>query len=294
MPDVSQPRTIDLSLAPNYGDFRDDLARDGFAIIKAAVPPERAEKYRQRAFDWLEKWDIGFKRNKPETWRPENLPVVAKGGMFHHSIGQEAFLWDLRMEPGVINAFSTLWGTNELLVSFDGANISLPGEMQNFEQKPWYHVDQNPTRRGLICAQGLVNLNENGPEDGGLILFKRSSQFNAKFFEEEWDGQEGYIPKGPDAQPDFFGFTERISKWFEDQGCEWVKPSLSPGDLVIWDSRTGHYNLPPRGKRDRVATYLCYAPAAICDPEQLKMKQEIFRKSQMTVRSFFPVLIIRV
>lgn len=38
----------------NYGDFRDDLLRDGFALVKGAIPRERAEHYGNQMFQWLE------------------------------------------------------------------------------------------------------------------------------------------------------------------------------------------------------------------------------------------------
>jgi hypothetical protein len=37
-----------------YGDWRDDLARDGYAVIKGAIPPERADKYADKMYSWLE------------------------------------------------------------------------------------------------------------------------------------------------------------------------------------------------------------------------------------------------
>lgn len=37
-----------------FGDFRDDLQRDGFAVVKGAVPRERADKYADQMFQWLE------------------------------------------------------------------------------------------------------------------------------------------------------------------------------------------------------------------------------------------------
>lgn len=37
-----------------YGDFRDDLIRDGFAVIKGAVPRERADKYAEQMYKFLE------------------------------------------------------------------------------------------------------------------------------------------------------------------------------------------------------------------------------------------------
>lgn len=38
----------------SFGDFRDDLQRDGFAIVKGAVPRERADTYAEQMFQWLE------------------------------------------------------------------------------------------------------------------------------------------------------------------------------------------------------------------------------------------------
>jgi hypothetical protein len=39
---------------PTFGDFRDDLARDGFAVVKGAIPKERALKYAGEMYSWLE------------------------------------------------------------------------------------------------------------------------------------------------------------------------------------------------------------------------------------------------
>lgn len=37
-----------------YGDFRDDLLQNGFAIVKGAVPRERALNYADGIYEWLE------------------------------------------------------------------------------------------------------------------------------------------------------------------------------------------------------------------------------------------------
>jgi hypothetical protein len=37
-----------------YGDFRDDLIRDGFAVIKGAIPRERADGYADEMYKFLE------------------------------------------------------------------------------------------------------------------------------------------------------------------------------------------------------------------------------------------------
>ena len=38
----------------HYGDFRDDLLKNGFAVVKNAVPRDRALKYADEIHDWLE------------------------------------------------------------------------------------------------------------------------------------------------------------------------------------------------------------------------------------------------
>jgi hypothetical protein len=37
-----------------FGDFRDDLIRDGYAIAKGAVPRDRADAYGRVFYDFLE------------------------------------------------------------------------------------------------------------------------------------------------------------------------------------------------------------------------------------------------
>lgn len=37
-----------------YGDFRDDLLRDGYAVVKGAIPQDRALGYVDNMYKWLE------------------------------------------------------------------------------------------------------------------------------------------------------------------------------------------------------------------------------------------------
>jgi hypothetical protein len=52
---VEAPRRLQVDgTDPVYGDWRDDLIRDGYAVIKGAIPRERADKYADAMFTWLE------------------------------------------------------------------------------------------------------------------------------------------------------------------------------------------------------------------------------------------------
>ncbi|GAA5973642.1 hypothetical protein JCM11641_005058 [Rhodosporidiobolus odoratus] len=261
-----------------FNDWRDDLARDGYAVVKGAIPREKALGYRSRAFDWLESFARGFDRNDPKTFSQPYLPAYQRGGMyFSHGIHQEQWVWDIRTEPGIKNAFETLWGTKELVVSMDGAAIMLPGGPPLApDLRQWKHIDLSPHREGFFVAQGLVNLNENGPDDGGLLVMKGSSKLLKEYFDE--------VGRPPlrDGKIDWHSFEEEEMKWFFDRGCEWLKVCAEPGDLILWDSATIHQNCPPTGDRDRMVTYVCMGPASLMTEEDKEVRQQTFKEGYGT------------
>ena len=81
---------------------------------------------------------------------------------------------------------------------------------------------------------------------------------------------------------DWYGFTAEQEQWFYDRGCRWVKVCAQPGDLLLWDSRTLHYNVPPRGTRDRSCTYVCMAPAKLLSDEDRNKRTEAFNECRGT------------
>ncbi|KAK8223776.1 hypothetical protein HDK77DRAFT_44631 [Phyllosticta capitalensis] len=266
-----------------YGDWRDDFHRDGCAVVKNVISPERAAYYRQKQIEWLQSFNRGFDPNDESTWTQDHLPVNFKGGMyFAYSSTHEKFVWESRMEPGVIDVFTKLWGTDELLCSFDGMNITLPRQ-KDLKWTPWPHCDQSPERLGMQCVQGLLNYAPNGPKDGGLMLMKGSSKLFNEFFNQTRK-QADHEDKPPEEEnfKDLFIFTEDDVKWFEDHGCELIKVDMEPGDFVLWDSRTMHYARHPEGDQIRHVQYICMTPAKFAKQEDVKMKSELFSQWQGT------------
>ncbi|KAF4313959.1 Phytanoyl-CoA dioxygenase [Botryosphaeria dothidea] len=270
MPHSTQAPTLADNV--QYGDWRDDMFRDGYAVVKGAVPPERCEKYIDDMYAWLEKFPYGFKRDDKSTWTPEHLPANMKGGMYYHySVQHEAFVWRARQEPGVLDAFSLLWGTDKLIASFDGINFTLPTSARA-PWKAWPHIDQSPYRTGLQCAQGIINFSPNGPKDGGLVVLKGSHKLTESYFECHEKDQKTW------GSTDWFGFTPEQVEWFKERGCEEIKVCADPGDLIVWDSRTMHHNVVPEGDQTRALVYACYAPAKFAKQETLEKKKEFFEK----------------
>ncbi|KGO67626.1 Phytanoyl-CoA dioxygenase [Penicillium italicum] len=228
-----------FDLVGPYGDWRDDLHNQGYAIIKNAIDPERAQSYQRKAFEWLKSFSPALDLDNPSTWTKDNLPVQGKANTFNgYSVTHEKFMWDARMEPKIVDAFAKIWGTDELLVSFDALNVTLPNQKDKPARKPWPHVDQSPFRRGLHCIQGIINLSHAGPEDGSLMVFPKSNTVTEGFFDTETDPSTW-------EQKDIRLFTEEEIQWFGNHGMKPIKVLAEPGDLILWDSRTVHWGGEP-------------------------------------------------
>lgn len=65
-------------------------------------------------------------------------------------------------------------------------------------------------------------------------------------------------------------------QWLSDHGCEWIKVCAEPGDLLLWDSRTPHYNLSSTTSQPRFCVYTCYMPVADASKEDLIRKKKAF------------------
>lgn len=52
--EVQASDCLDFSGKTTYGDFRDDLVKDGFAIVKGAIPPAKAAAYVEQVHQYLE------------------------------------------------------------------------------------------------------------------------------------------------------------------------------------------------------------------------------------------------
>jgi len=279
-PSAISPQLTPIADEPKtkFGDWRDDFFSDGYVVIKNAIPLERAKSYQEQIFEWLKSFGTDLDISNPETWIKENLPVQSKINTFNqYCVVHEKFMWDARMEPGVIEPFAHLWGTSDLLVSFDALNVTFPNRKDKPRKGRWDHIDQSPMRKGLACAQGVINLSHAGPEEGSLVIYPGSQKLCEEFFTTQtdsstWDPKDSYL------------YTPTELAWFEARGCHPKKVLAEPGDLIIWDSRTIHYGAEPTEKSNTIRTviYACYTPASLASEETLKRKKDCFEKFAAT------------
>ena len=240
--------------------------------MKGAIPKDHAVAYQEKAYKWLKSFGTDLDFNDSSTWIKQNLPVQSKINTFHsYCVAHEKFMWDARMEPDVLDVFAKIWGTDELLASFDSLNVTFPNRKDVPRKEAWEHVDQSPLRRGLHCVQGILNLSTAGPEDGGLMVYPGSHALFDEFFDTQtdkhsWDPLDRYL------------FSAEQLQFFKDRGIQPHKVCADVGDLIIWDSRTIHYGAEPTEQSSQIRTviYAAYTPARLATPEQLSLKKQVF------------------
>jgi len=186
---------------------------------------------------WLEKFPLRFDRNDPSSWTEDNLPAHMKfvpSALQTFPLANEnpgrnlprllritpKFVRDARLEIGVLSAFEKIWNTSNLLASFDGINLTLPlPSATRPNSTPWPHQDQDSRIRGFQRTQGILNVVDNGPQDGGLVVLKGSHKLNDEFFKtDSMDKKE----KWGKMSDDWHGFDEDELEWFKEKRCEVV------------------------------------------------------------------------
>ena len=71
-------------------------------------------------------------------------------------------------------------------------------------------------------------------------------------------------------------------EWLETKGLKWEKVCAEPGDLIVWDSRTPHYNKTPTSDAARFCTYTCFMPVSDVSQEDLIRKKAAFENCAPT------------
>ena len=100
------------------------LDENGYAVVASVATTEQIENARVRFWEHFEALNPLINRHDPRSWITKNWPADVDTGICNrHGFNHSNFLWDARMYPGVKRAFSSIWGTDQLIVSFDAGNV---------------------------------------------------------------------------------------------------------------------------------------------------------------------------
>ena len=231
-----------------------------------------------------------FKRENSLTWTNKNIPTNLHG-IVKQYFGHTSLQWYVR--ELCVPIWEEIHGTNELLVSFDGMCFLKPLEVLNgkilevevsdepaiHKYKQWLHLDQDKLSEFTdkhsphirSCVQGLVNLLNCGPEDGGLVLVERSHRRFA-----------GYFDRHP---TDGFGWFKVDMSDPELSQLPVIKVCAPAGHLVLWDSRMVHANCPPSGQstlKPRMCLYISMQPRAYATEKEIAKRIKLFETGRQT------------
>lgn len=272
----STPATVCTDAVPRFAE--DDpaaleyLSAHGYVVMRNVLNENEVSTAHELLWDFLSS-TLGWQRGKMETWDEKLFRFV---GLPHWGIvkaagaGQSEFVWYARTRPRIRQIFARIWGTSQLLTSFDGFNMFLPWH-HGFQKTDtgWLHCDQGDRKQGLVTVQSFVALTAQNANTGGLLVIPGSHHAH-----ESWVNETS-----PGAENDFVqvvGSNPLLQLPRQLVVCE-------PGDLVLWDSRCVHCNTPamlqptsPEGELLRVAAYVCMVPKARASQECLRAREAAY------------------
>ncbi|GAA6042635.1 hypothetical protein JCM8097_008256 [Rhodosporidiobolus ruineniae] len=257
---------LDLSSSDETDpDWLVHFKKHGYAVVPDVITKEKAKGYISDWHSWLERYPLGYDRDDRSTWTADHLPSNFN-------------------EPKVLEAFQAVWKTERLIVSFDSPNISHPvsshGRTDIDPLPAWPHIDADPSAWEFELAQGFLNYEESGDDDGGLVLLS-----NSQYLHERFIAERGIVEAQREGRKEWYTYTPENVAWFQQNGAELIKVNVPAGALVLWDSRTVHWTRSPTGERTRVIQYLCYEPSSRLSPEQRTRKADLFHRRLTTTHT---------
>ncbi|CAE7532740.1 unnamed protein product [Symbiodinium microadriaticum] len=174
--------------------------------------------------------------NRGHLWPGQDYNGLINSG----GIGQSDFMWYVRSNPKVIAAFADVWDVDkeDLIVSFDGCCAFRPPSIDPRwrTRAGWFHTDQNGRTTGsdFVCAQGLVALTDGDEATGGLAVLPGTHRSHEAIFQRyplERENDFFILPRSDELLSEAHHSKPHIVK-------------VKAGDLVLWDSRLIHCNVP--------------------------------------------------
>jgi len=220
----------------------EDLAfwrKNGYVLIKNAIPKEDCEATQQAIWDFLK-----MDPNKKATWyqtHPEQ-----KGLMLNFS--DHETLNKNRFSTKIKKAYEQLYNTTNIYKTIDKVSFNPPETNEFTFLGSALHWDTSLKQPIVFGLQGLLYLSDCGIDDGA---FHCVPGFHNKI--NEWLNN-----LEPNENP-----REKALETLQ------AKPIIgNAGDFIIWDNRLPHCATPNKGQKPRMVQYLTYLPNDYNTPKE--------------------------
>jgi ectoine hydroxylase-related dioxygenase (phytanoyl-CoA dioxygenase family) len=235
--------------------LREQLARDGYVVIPGVLDQTQIETARGYFDEWY---------SQNTQVRDLHKKIDPHGIFKFAEVGHQKMAWYIRGLESVQRPFREIWGTDDLVVSFDGSCYMTRDEKHR--DTNWTHTDQAPGKKGLHCVQGFVALTSNSERT--LRVYYGSHLLH-----------EGVLMNS-DKKKDWVRIDEG---WLKDhEGLKRVL-TVPAGSLVLWDSRCFHQNQYGNVGEERLVQYVCYLPRnAPGNTKKMQEKRRLYLETRRT------------
>jgi len=265
------------------------LRKEGYVVIKDAISSDMVKELTDDIFQWWEDIPIfNFRRDDTSTWEFEYPGNPDNGVISSFGVGQADFMWKMRTQPKIKGAFKMIWGTADLISTFDVINIFRPWNLNASwkGREGGFHVDQNgrkPHSNGFQSVQGFVYLTDQDEDTGGLTVIPRSHlEFSGLAKRcNYWDGNLVQL-EVPCGDPILKNGRKKLV-------------TAKAGDLCLWDGRLTHGCFPglSGGSKSehgnwemiRMGMYVSMGPREKATEEVLKYRQTAYEEHISTAHA---------
>ena len=266
----------------------------------------------------LSESDIEYSINEFKKWQ-ETIPnhdkshnTIDPHGIYkYHRTGHTKHAWYIRTRPDIQNIFKNIWGTKELVVSFDGCCYISKENKQ--KDKIWTHTDQSSKSSDLTCYQGFVSLTNN--KERTLVVYEGSHKLHENYFKDKKEpinrrliSINTKLKENNDEDIEVLNKEKtQLEKELKKFNQNWqlidhdVLEKISEkkrilevpaGSLVLWDSRTFHQNQYGESEsEERMVQYVCYLPKKhpLNSKAMQKKRLKYFQEQRTTSHWPYPI-----
>lgn len=154
---IDMSRVFGVSVSKPYGTGDTEWLQSirDHGVVSVPIPNFDHNHYKKEFWSWLTMCNPEVTENNRSSWSLDLVPPNTRG-IFKNYIGHQEWIWKARESCHSI--FANIWGTKDLLCSFDGASVIFP-EKQSIV---------TPLIPQGIPSSGLLNLGSSSPSTGSL------------------------------------------------------------------------------------------------------------------------------
>jgi ectoine hydroxylase-related dioxygenase (phytanoyl-CoA dioxygenase family) len=244
-------------------DIKHELEEKGYCIVEDVLNEEELEFAIQSFYTWL---------NANQKMKEAHNKTSPHGIFKFHKAGHTQHAWYIRTRPRVQEVFKTLWDTDELVVSYDGA--CWISKSVKKKDSIWTHTDQAPCKEGLRCYQGFVALTSNKKRT--LVVYEGSHKLHQQY------AKDRNLTSTKDwllIEHDYLQEIQHLKRVLE----------VKAGSLVLWDSRTFHQNQYGTEPEDRIVQYVSFLPKSGRSKKMKEKRMKYFLEQRTTSHWAYPV-----